>query len=126
MNYQYDAFFSYKRDRESDDWHEVVKNKLEFWLKQELERDDVRLFFDREDIRAGMRWRHKMVEALKRSKCIVCLWSPLYFQSKWCGSEWKTFVKREQLAMRPLVGSGFLFRWRNFSGRCCGNAVSRL
>jgi len=36
MSYEYDAFFSYKRDRESDQWHEVVKNKLEFWLSPSL------------------------------------------------------------------------------------------
>ena len=30
MPYVYDAFFSYKRDRESDAWHEKVKAKLEF------------------------------------------------------------------------------------------------
>ena len=114
MSYQYDAFFSYKRDRESDDWHEVVKNKLEFWLKQELERVDVRLFFDREDIHAGARWHQRLVEALKRSKCIVCLWSPLYFQSRWCVSEWKTFVQREQLAGRTLVAPASYFDGETF------------
>ena len=103
MQYQYDGFFSYKRDRESDDWHERVKNKLAFWLKQELQKQDVRLFFDREEIRTGMRWRQKLADALKQSKCIICLWSPLYFQSKWCISEWKTFVVREEQSHRQLV-----------------------
>ena len=28
MVYQYDAFFSYKRDPHSDTWHEAVKDKL--------------------------------------------------------------------------------------------------
>jgi hypothetical protein len=45
MAYQFDAFFSYKRDPESDDWHERVKDKLTFWLKQYLGRSDVSIFF---------------------------------------------------------------------------------
>lgn len=103
MAYQYDVFFSYKRDRESDDWHEKVKNKLEHWLKHELQRQNVRIFFDTEEITTGMRWRAKLADALKRSRCIACIWSPLYFQSKWCVSEWMTFVRREELVKRELV-----------------------
>ena len=49
MDYQYDAFFSYKRDAESDEWHERVRDKLMHWLKHELGRDEVRVFFDREN-----------------------------------------------------------------------------
>jgi len=103
MSYQYDAFFSYKRDSESDAWHETVKNKLSYWLKHDLQRQDVRIFFDTEDIRTGMRWKQKLETALRQSRCIVCVWSPLYFQSKWCVSEWKTFVAREQGGKHTLV-----------------------
>ena len=103
MAYQFDAFFSYKRDPESDDWHERVKEKLTFWLKQQLGRQDVRMFFDREDIRTGARWHARLTEALKTSRCIVCFWSPLYFRSKWCLSEWKTFEERGKQVRRDLV-----------------------
>jgi hypothetical protein len=114
MSYQYDVFFSYKRDIESDDWHERVKNKLEFWLKQELHRQNVAVFFDREDIRTGMRWRQKVAGALKKSRCLACIWSPLYFQSKWCRSEWMTFVERERLASRDLVMPASYFDGETF------------
>jgi hypothetical protein len=114
MAYQYDAFFSYKRDRESDDWHERVKAKLEFWLKQELQKQNVRIFFDTEEIRTGMRWRQKLADALKQSRCIVCIWSPLYFQSKWCVSEWMTFVRREELVNRELVMPASYFDGETF------------
>lgn len=103
MGYQYDAFFSYKRDSESDEWHKNVKTKLEFWLKQELQRLDVHIFFDTEEIRTGMQFRQKVTSALKQSRCIVCLWSPLYFQSKWCYSEWMTFVRRGEMVNSQLV-----------------------
>ena len=114
MAYQYDAFFSYKRDPESDDWHERVKEKLTFWLKQELGRQDVRIFFDREDIRTGTRWRSKLESALKTSRCIVCVWSPLYFQSKYCLSEWKTFVTRSRHASSDLVLPASYFDGQTF------------
>lgn len=113
MDYQYDAFFSYKRDRETDDWHETVKDKLSYWLKQELGRD-VRIFFDTEEIRTGMRWHQKLTGALKASKCVVCVWSPLYFQSKWCISEWMCFVERERIANRDLVMPASFFDGETF------------
>lgn len=100
--YQHDAFFSYKRDPESDDWHERVKDKVAFWLRLELGRP-VDIFFDREDIRTGARWRARLESALRTSRCIVCVWSPLYFQSRWCLSEWKTFAERSQRTRADLV-----------------------
>lgn len=103
MDYQYDVFFSYKRDIQSDGWHREVMEKLRFWLQHYLEKPRVDVFFDTEDIRTGIRWRAKLVDALKRSRAIVCVWSPLYFQSQWCVSEWKTFMKRETDFDRELV-----------------------
>jgi hypothetical protein len=96
MPYQYDVFFSYKRDLESDTWHQRVKEKMAYWLKQELRQPEVSIFFDTEDIKTGQRWRTKLRTALSVSKCVVCIWSPLYFKSKWCVSEWVTFEKRGQ------------------------------
>jgi hypothetical protein len=104
MPYRYDVFFSYKRDPESDAWHQKVKEKLEYWLRHELNRPQVEVFFDTEDIRTGQRWHHKLDDALKSSKCIACIWSPVYFQSKWCVSEWTTFEARSQSTGRDLVG----------------------
>lgn len=103
MSYRYDAFFSYKRASESNDWHKKVLDTLVHWLKQELRRDSVRIFIDTEDIRAGSRWRSQLVDSLRTSKCVVCIWSPLYFESRWCRSEWQSFVKRGQLYNRNLV-----------------------
>jgi len=113
MGYQYDAFFSYKRDPESDGWHERVSVKLTHWVQQGLQRE-VRIFFDREDIRTGMRWRQKLSNALKESRCIVCVWSPLYFRSKWCVSEWKTFAEREKQVNRELVLPASYFDGKTF------------
>jgi TIR domain len=115
MGYQYDAFFSYKRDTETDVWHREVKNKLAFWVKQEPGvGTSVRFFFDSEDIRNGMRWRQKLGFALKSSRALVCIWSPQYFRSKWCLSEWKTFTAREQMGNWDLVAPASFFDGENF------------
>jgi TIR domain len=103
MSYQYDAFFSYKRDPESDTWHQRVKDKLHHWIRMDLNQADVAIFFDTEDIRSGQRWRTKLETALKTSKCAICVWSPLYFRSKWCVSEWTTFEQRGRHLRLDLV-----------------------
>ena len=36
MNYEYDAFFSYKRHTLTNDWHETVRQKLAFYTGMEL------------------------------------------------------------------------------------------
>jgi TIR domain-containing protein len=93
--YEYDVFFSYKRDPQSDDWHRTVKEKLEFLLRLELAQPNLSVFFDTEEISTGLNWKEKVAEATKKSKCLIGIWSPLYFQSKWCLSEWKSFRERE-------------------------------
>jgi hypothetical protein len=103
MGYEFEAFFSYKRDPESDSWHERVKEKLEFWVRQELGNPTAKIFFDREDIRTGERWKERISERLLRSKCIICIWSPLYFRSQWCIAEWNVFDHRARLLKADLV-----------------------
>ena len=97
MAYEYDVFFSYKRDPQSDDWHRKVKEKLDFYLRMELARPTLSVFFDTEEISTGLYWKIKLADAAKKSRCLVGIWSPLYFQSKWCLSEWQTFRERERL-----------------------------
>jgi hypothetical protein len=101
--YRYDVFFSYKRDPQTDSWHETVKDKLRLWLRLELNQNEVAIFFDTEEIKTGERWRAKLEVALKSSKCAVCIWSPLYFKSKWCVSEWMTFEQRSRSVGVDLV-----------------------
>jgi hypothetical protein len=103
VSYQYDVFFSYKRDPESDSWHLRVRDKLVHWLKQNLDQPDVKIFLDTEDIQTGQRWHAKLETALRTSRCIVCIWSPLYFKSKWCVSEWTSFERRGQALGLDLV-----------------------
>lgn len=94
--YKFDVFFSYKRDPESDKWHETVARKLEFWLRKEINAPEARIFFDTESIETGEQWNRTIREGLKTSKCLVAVWSPDYFHSPWCIAEWQSFVQREQ------------------------------
>ncbi len=86
MTYKYDVFVSYARDP----WHRWVKTAfvplLEAVLKDELasECNGGSVFFDESDIRTGSDWPRELAKALSRSRIILALWSPSYFQSSWC------------------------------------------
>jgi hypothetical protein len=94
-DYEYDVFFSYKRHRETAEWTRNVRKYLTLWLSEEIQ-GPVKIFVDEETIETGDRWPEKIKDGLKSSRCMVSLWSPLYFQSNWCVSEWKSFMEREK------------------------------
>jgi hypothetical protein len=102
MTYQYDAFFSYRWHPRSDAWHRRVQEEIEYWVGLELGVDP-RFFFDRKEMRPGQAVVGRLRDALLRSKCLVCFWSPRYFTSRWCLSEWKTFRMRGERVGTDLV-----------------------
>jgi hypothetical protein len=73
-----------------------VHARLELWLQEEIPDREVKLFVDEDNIETGDRWPEKLKEALKRSRCMVPLWSSSYFRSDWCVSEWASFREREK------------------------------
>lgn len=95
-DYAYDVFFSYKRHDLTVGWTRNVQEHLKLWLSQEIERP-VNMFVDVDTVEIGDRWPDILREGLKRSRCMVSVWSPLYFQSSWCVSEWKSFLARERM-----------------------------
>lgn len=94
-DYQYDVFLSYKRHELTDQWTVEVVKRLKFWLSQELNKAEASIFFDTTSIDVGDRWPDAIREAVKLSRCMVGIWSPMYFQSTWCVSEFKSFRARE-------------------------------
>ena len=96
MQYEYDFFLSYKNNSVTNDWVSKFVEKLEYWLTQELEGKPPKCFFDKDSIETGNRWPQKLQDGLKTSKCLICIWTPEYFRSKWCLSEWKSFLEREK------------------------------
>ncbi len=64
------------------------------WLEESLAQEP-KIFIDY-DIPEGDSWPHKLAYALGRSKVLVALWTPMYFNSKWCTSELAHMYAREQ------------------------------
>jgi hypothetical protein len=95
-DYDYDVFFSYRRHELVLEWMIQVVHRLKFWLTHELGGQESRIFFDQGSIEVGDRWPEKLRVALQSSKCLVSIWSPSYFQSHWCVSEWQSFLARER------------------------------
>lgn len=116
MAYEWDVFFSYKRDKESNDWHQRVMQKVAYWCSQELGRD-AKFFFDTESIPIGKQWPATLKNGLLNSRCLLCVWSPMYFRSEWCVSEWLTFVQREALIGTPLIAPASYFDGSTFPER---------
>jgi hypothetical protein len=94
--YDFQAFFSYKRNPLTDYWHERVFERLQYWIGQELGIDKPPMFFDRRSIENGQEFDAYIRDALLSSAVIVSIFSPLYFTSKWCVSEFESFLAREE------------------------------
>lgn len=103
MDYKHDIFFSYAHGDLIEDWifvHflRIFKHHLESALGRPPD-----IFVDREGIRSGDSWPLSLKTALSRSRCLVAIWSPSYFSSKWCVRECWTMLRREsQLGYRTV------------------------
>jgi FxsC-like protein len=69
--------------------------------------DDVG-FFDGAEIEPGAIWDEKLSSALQQSGVFIALYSPYYFQKKFCGKEWSVFRARVEAYAKSLPkGSEF-------------------
>ncbi len=111
MSYVHDVFISYKRDEFKDEWlSEHFIRLFLYYAREEIaaacNRTTDGIYFDQTEVsndrrkldqtglEPGDEWRKALREAIKTSRCIVCLWSPLYFHSRWCRTEWYSFRDR--------------------------------
>jgi len=60
-------------------------------------------FYDRDGIPAGADWDATLATALQSSKVFVCLYSPSYFNSEYCGKEFQVFDSRVQAYQATLA-----------------------
>lgn len=110
--YRFDVFLSYRRSGPGnagawvrDHFHEMLKD----CLADELGSSEVFLDLEAE---TGVRWPSLLRDVLARSKVLVAVWSPPYFQSPWCLAEWRTMEARE----RALAGRTRLVYPLRYSG----------
>jgi len=59
-------------------------------------------FFDGEDIEHGAIWDQKLASALQQSRVFIAVYSPYYFQKKFCGKEWAVFNSRVNAYAKSL------------------------
>jgi hypothetical protein len=94
--YEHHVFISYPRQGDVLDW---VRNHLHPVLKRRLDEElpeEAQIFLD-EQIETGSAWPDALARALHRSCCMVAVFCPGYFRSRWCMAEWQTMRKREEL-----------------------------
>jgi hypothetical protein len=95
MDYRYDVFLSYSRKSLIEKWvREFFFEQLQFWLSQEFPARDAKIFWDQTDIEPGEYWAETLKQGIRQSACLVAIWAPSYFKSKWCVAEFMSFVKR--------------------------------
>ena len=103
MDYEYDIFVSYMHDDQMDAWvHQHLLPFIQTFVGNALNRP-VHLFVDRNGINTGESWPLRLQRALAASRCLLAVWSPLYFHSQWCRKECAIMLNREnKLGYRTL------------------------
>jgi hypothetical protein len=101
--YHFDVFLSYLHEAPCGPW---VKDHFlpffQFQLGNALNRR-AHIFFDRTGLRVGDIWPQKLHNALAHSRCLLAVWSPLYFQSEWCSNESEIMrFRQEQLGLGTI------------------------
>ena len=97
LDYKYDVFISYKHRNLLIPWVSLVKDTLEELLGEALGGRDARIFFDTVNVVTGEFWQDSLRQALSTFACMVAIWTPSYFVSEWCLTEWRTFQERTQM-----------------------------
>jgi TIR domain len=97
MPYRNDVFISYKRGRLAEEWLDsFFLYFFEEYLDNELGRKS-NIFVDRKGLTQGVEFDEALFEELIGSRCLVSIWSPLYFNaSEWCVKELLTTKYRQE------------------------------
>src|SRR5215204_5881319 len=100
--YVYDVFLSYRREGAPYTWvKDYLLPLIADWLPESLPYRP-HIFVDERSILVGTQWEDELAHALKRSICLLAVWSPEYFRSPYCVAEWESMRVRERLlGLRP-------------------------
>ena len=97
MGYEHEIFLSYPRKARIFEQWVLTRFKpfLEDYLGSELGYMP-RVFVDQINIVPGESWPDRLRFALARSRCLVAIFTPLYFSSEWCCREFAAMRHRGQ------------------------------
>lgn len=104
MPYQHDIFVSYMHDEQMESWvHTHFVPFVKTFVGNAVNRP-IDVFIDRNGIRSGDAWPQRLQRAIAQSRCLIGIWSPLYFHSEWCRRECAAMLHREkQLGFRTVA-----------------------
>jgi TIR domain len=90
-------------DAQMEPWvHQHLLPFLQSFVGNALNRP-LQIFVDRKGISSGDSWPLRIQRALAQSRCLLAVWSPLYFHSTWCRKECASMLYREtQRGFRTL------------------------
>lgn len=106
----YEFFLSYARANYNEYLKKFFK-ELSIAIRDRLPaRDGSEVGFFDQHLELGEEWDSAIAHALQTSKVMVCLYSPAYFSSDYCGREWHVFHQRRLLhaADKRSTGSSSL------------------
>lgn len=93
-DFEYQIFLSYCS--EDKDWAKKLANSLR--------EKNVKIYIDKERLKPGYEWEPQLVNALRRSQHLVCLWSNASKESDWVTKEVSHFdVYRSQNAIEEFL-----------------------
>jgi hypothetical protein len=94
-----DYFTSYARadrDRYLDRFVTDLKKEVRSKTGVQPEEIEDLWFFDTTSIKTGDDWADVLGDALRHAKICICLCSPTYFLSQFCGKEFRVFLERRE------------------------------
>lgn len=103
MAYVHDVFVSYMHDDQMEGWvHNHFLPFVRSFVGNALNRPAT-FFVDRTGIGTGDSWPLRLQQAIAQSRCLIPIWSPLYFHSDWCRRECAAMLYREtQVGFRNI------------------------
>jgi hypothetical protein len=107
-DYKFDVFVSVKNDEVFGQWlRDHFLPLFESYLKNdvivECHRPIKGIFYYKKSLQPGDPWPDELREAIRESRVAVALCSPEYFYSKWCLTEFHSFLERGRNANAKVV-----------------------
>jgi len=112
--YEYDVYISYRRDVLTMRWIEEHFFPMFLSFLDMESPNGASVFFDKRSVMTGSIWPLELERSLQRSRCLLPLFTPVYFRSELCLRELFTFYEREKCTSTQLIVPLVLFNGQVF------------